>query len=177
LFCVMSWTLVSYYCEVRAGQWLHALDGDRATHLAQRAWHLDHGNWYAAETVGEALQFRARWGQDLRQRKADADGAVHWFDLAAQGNGFNMASRHLLGLSLITVGRSEEGLQQLRKAADTNPMNVEFRAQLGLQLRLVGRYAEALAEFHKANALQGNPMIDANLKWLGQQMEKEKRKL
>lgn len=176
LLCVTKWTLASYFLEVRAGQLVRAFNGDRAERWAQPAWRLDAGNWYAAETLGDICQFRARWGQDQQQRKMDAAGAVHWFDLAVRGNRSNMGSRYKLGLSLVDAGKVEEGLQHMRQAADNNPLNVEFCSQLGLQLRLMGRYAEALAEFRKAGAIQGSPMIDANLTWLEKQVAEERRK-
>ena len=47
----------------------------RAGRLAQLAWRVDPGNWYAAETLGTLGQLRARWGQNAAQRQTDAAAA------------------------------------------------------------------------------------------------------
>ena len=173
LLVVTAWTLVSYYSELQADNALRQLDYDRTEQRAKLAWHVDHGNWYAAETLGKMLQLRARWGQDEQQRKADTEGSVRWFEFAAQGNRCNMETRHNWGLSLINAGQTEAGLRLLRPAAEANPMNVVFCSQLGLQLRLLGRNSEALVEFRKAAAIEGNDMINANLRWLERQTKQD----
>ncbi|TAN36492.1 MAG: hypothetical protein EPN23_08365 [Verrucomicrobia bacterium] len=172
LLGVTTWTLVSYYSEIRAAAYLRHIDYDRAMQLAERAWRVDSGNWYAAETLGQIAQMRGRWAQDERQRQADAVIAAHWFEIAAQGNRYNQETRFNWGLSLIATGQVEQGLQLLRQAAVANPMSLEFRSQLGLQLRQAGRYAEALAEFRKAATMGWNAMISANLQWLEKQTKK-----
>jgi O-antigen ligase len=170
LLGVMSWMLVSYYLNIRAGWAIDALNYKQAEHLARQAVRWDAGNWYAAEALGQVLQIRGRWGQNERERRADAEGAERAFALAAHGNRLNMETRFEHGLALMALERPEEALPLFRQAADTNPINVTFRAQYGLQLRLAGRYAEALAEFRKAAAVAMDPMIQANLKWLEQKL-------
>ncbi len=174
LLGVMSWMLVSYYLNIRAGHALDALNYERAEHLARQAVRWDAGNWYAAEALGQVLQMRAKWGQNDRERRADAEGAERAFALAARGNRLNMETRFEHGLALMALERPAEALTLLRQAADTNPCNVTFRAQYGLQLRLTGRYAEALAEFRKAAGVAMDPMIQANLKWLEQKLKDKK---
>ena len=166
LLGVAIWTMISYYEEILASDYFHQTAFDRAAQLAQRAWNMDGGNWYAAETLGLVAQARGRWGQNEQHRQTAAAEAVRWFELAAHGNRCNWETRSNWGVSLITTGHTEQGLQLMQQAAETNPMNADFRAQLGLQLRMLGRYAEALAEFRRAAALGGNAMVDANLKWL-----------
>jgi putative inorganic carbon (HCO3(-)) transporter len=172
LLGVTTWTLTSYYSEIRAAEHLRQFSYDRATQLAERAWRVDAGNWYAAETLGQIAQMRGRWAQDAQQREADAAAAVHWFGLAARGNRLNMETRFALGLALLGSGQVEEGLQSLRQAADGNPLNSTFRSQLGLQLRQQGRYPEALAEFRKAAKIQNDSMIRANIQWLEKKVKK-----
>jgi putative inorganic carbon (HCO3(-)) transporter len=172
LLAVLGWTLISYYLEIHAAHAFTVPDyeaGERAARLALR---VDGGNWYAADTLGSLLQSRARWGQDARERKADAEGAVQAFAQAARGNSRNMETRFEQGMALIECGRLEEGLQLIRQAADTNPLSEMYRSQLGVQLRQAGRYSEALAEFRAAGKITWNPMIRNNIDWLEQKVKK-----
>ncbi len=180
LLGVMGWTLVSYYLEVRANHAFLAINyaaGERAARLALR---VDGANWYAEDTLGNLLQSRARWGQDERERKADAEGAVQAFARAAAGNRHNMETRFEQGMALIACGSTEEGLRLVRLAADTHPWIEMYRSQLGVQLRQAGRYPEALEEFRKAAKIKWNPMINNNIVWLEKQVkeaEEKKKKL
>ena len=166
LLGVAGWTLVSYYLEVHALHAFTAVHYEEGERAARQALRVDGGNWYAADTLGNLLQSRARWGQDERERRADAEGSVQAFALAARGNLRNMETRFEQGEALIGCGRTEEGLQLIRLAADTNPLSELFRTQLGVQLRQAGRYAEALAAFRTAAKITWNPMIRDNIEWL-----------
>jgi len=174
LLGVMSWMLVSYYLNLRASRALDALHYARAEALARQAVRWDAGNWYAAETLGQILQLRGKWGRNEADRRADAEGAERSFAQAVNGNRLNMETRLEQGLALMALDRADAALPLLRQAADTNPRNVQFRAQYALQLRAVGNYAEALAEFRKAAQIEMNPMIRSNLQSLEQKLKEKK---
>ena len=175
LLGVIGWTLVSYYLEIRAAHALEAYRYESAESSARLALRVDGGNWYAADTLGQLYQRRALWGQDARQRKADAEDAVQAFGLASRGNLRNMETRFSQGQMLFACGRTEEGLALLRQAADANPINVLYRPQLALQLRKLGRTEEALAEFRKAGEVVWNAMIRNNIDELAAQLKAQQQ--
>ncbi|MCX7009931.1 MAG: O-antigen ligase family protein [Kiritimatiellaeota bacterium] len=168
---VMSWMLVSYYQNLRAMRALEAINYNQAEHCARLALRVDPANWYAAETLGQLLQTRAKWSVNERARLADA--AVQAFTRAARGNRLNMETRFELGLALLAAGHAEDGFRLMRLAADTNPVNEYYRTQLGVQLRQNRRYAEALEAFRKSAKLAMNPTIRSNIEWLEADLKKQ----
>lgn len=174
LLGVMNWMLVSYYLNLRAAHALDALLYTRAESLARQAVRWDAGNWYAAETLGQILQLRGKWGRNAADRRADAEGAARAFAQAVAGNRLNMETRLEQGMALMALDRPDEALPLLRQAADTNPRNVQFRSQYALQLRAAGHDAEALAEFRKAAQLEMLPMIRSNLQGLEQKLKNQR---
>ena len=162
-------TLASYAAQVRGDYWLRQFAYERTEQLERRALRLDPANWYAWSDLGQLYQTRSFWSPDAEQKQRDVQQARDCFQEAIHGNHRDMDNVYGLALSELAVGRREQGLRLLRLAADRNPFNQGYRTQLGLQLRQTGRYAEAQAEFQKAAALGSTPMIQMNLKWLGEQ--------
>ena len=60
-------------------------------------------------------------------------------------------AHHWHAIFLASIGRSEEGLAQIRKARELDPLSAIINFQFGRMLEESGRFDEALAEYKKVN--------------------------
>jgi len=63
-------------------------------------------------------------------------------------------AQEFLGWFLVSMGRTEEGLEHVRRSVALDPLSVENQSNLGWQLYFARRYDDALAESRKAIDLE-----------------------
>lgn len=115
----------------------------RAKTAAEKAVQLDPLLSEAHRSMGVAHAREYAWD--------DAERALR---RAIDLNRNNALARQALGLSvLIPLGRVEEGLEEVRRAAALDPLSAYMSTQYGEALRRTGQYADASVQFQKAIAL------------------------
>ena len=65
-------------------------------------------------------------------------------------------AHHIYSILLAALGRQEEAIAEIRKAADVDPLSIPVRNMLATQLDKAGRCDEAIAEDKKTIELNPN---------------------
>lgn len=124
-----------------------------AGYLKAIAW--DAGNWQPYLGLGNLRATQAMWyrNPDFATERADkkrlAAEASAYFESAIKRNPAEMAAVFGLARAYNVIGKSEEALEQYRRAATYQRRHVFYREQLGIQLRRMGRDDEALQIFRQ----------------------------
>lgn len=98
------------------------------------------------DQLGEAWTARAA----VQNATDGAEIALPSFERALELSPNNATARHWYGDTLVSIGRVEEGLAQMREAQRLDPLSPIITQQLGEALFGLGRFDEALAQFHAA---------------------------
>src|SRR5438876_9397334 len=83
----------------------------------------------------------------------DYPGALAQLEIARRGLPTDPRLFEITGYILRRRGQSEEGLQNLERAAELDPRNFDILQQIALSYQIVGRYAEAIAALDRALAI------------------------
>jgi protein O-GlcNAc transferase len=103
--------------------------------------------------IGSELQAKLNQGMALhRQGELAAAERCYWEILQWQPNHFD--ALHLLGVISGQTGRSEEGVELIKRAIGLNPKVAEAHNNLGNALRGLKRHEEALASYEQAIVLK-----------------------
>jgi serine/threonine protein kinase len=94
--------------------------------------------------------------------------AEHHFQVAIRNDPQNPQPYEWYGQFLSSVGRTNEGVKQLRKAVELNPRSVTGNRFLGRGLLASRQYTAAIATSKKAWDLESKP---TDLYWLGKALE------
>ena len=107
----------------------------------------------AQKPAAAALQAKLNQGMALHRQGKLAD-AVRIYREVLQQRPNHFSALHLLGVIALQTGRTERGVELIKKAIGLNPKVAAAHNNLGNALRDLKRPAEALASYDKAIALK-----------------------
>ena len=107
----------------------------------------------ARKLAAMALQVKFNQGRALHWQAKLAD-AERCYEEVLQSQPNHFAALHLLGIIAYETGRTEQGVELIKRAIGLNPQAAEAHNNLGNALRDFKRPVEALASYDKAIALK-----------------------
>ncbi len=146
---------------------LGELEQERALGFFDRSRHLDDSYWKAYIGIGDVYRQKSFWNLDRDQKDEQAQRALEAFAAAAERNPADMEPVLGAGKMYLLMGKTDEGLAHIRRAAEHARFHGAYQSQYGLKLRQAGRYEEALEQFRWAKTLMPtNEMVQLNLRIL-----------
>ena len=142
------------------------LELDRAEEQYALAARIHPENWKSSTGLGHVYKTRAFWDLDKDMKTQYSQQAIEWYQLAVEGNPYDMESVYGLSQAWRIMGDQEKALDYLQQTVDHDPYHLFYVSHLGLQLRRMGRYDEALEVFAQAGKIEMTDMVRINLQTL-----------